>query len=129
MLADHVDHVPAQLQAAGFAGVEHVAAGVFADGDAGGVGSHERHLVDGEDRTHEGAGKIVPTVGDDDAHLGVGGDGLPQIFDGTLAQLIAAVPEATYFIRERVVAGIDLPAYGAGYEIDHGGGGGGDEGF
>src|SRR5271155_4782880 len=129
VLVDHVDYVLAQVHAAGFAGVEHVATGVFVDGDAGGVGTHERHLVDGQDRAHEGAREVVPAVGDDDAHLGISGDGLPQVFNGALAQLIAAIPEAVYFKRESVVAGIDFPANGAGHEIDHGSRGRRDEGF
>ncbi len=64
-------------------------------------------------------------MGDDDAHLGVGGDGLAQVFDRAFAKFCIAVPDSGHFIGERVVAGIDLPADGAGDEIDHGGGGGG----
>ncbi len=45
---EHLDDVFAEGLLALFAGVEHVAAGVFVDLDAGGV-AHGGHLVDGED--------------------------------------------------------------------------------
>ena len=86
------------------------------------------HLVDGEDGAHEGAGEVVPAVDDEDAELGVGGDGFAQIGDGRRgADQALAIPLAVDVVGERVVAGVGLPADDAGDEVDHGGGGGGDD--
>ena len=120
-------HVFDELSLTAGAGVEHVAAGVLVDLDAAGVGD-EGHGVDGEDGAHEGAAQIVPAVGDEHVHFGVGGDGLAQVVGGAVAQGFVAVPVLVDGIGERVVAGGGLPADDAGDPVDHGLGGGGDDG-
>ena len=83
--------------------------------------AHHRHLVHGEHRTHERARQIVPSVHDENPQLGIGGNGLAQIWHRALAHIIVALPEAIHVIRERVVASIHLPSHRAGNEVHHGG--------
>src|SRR5579859_4704713 len=123
---EHGHHVGPERRLAGGAAVEHVAARIDGQLHPAGVAGN-RHLVDDQAGDEIGARQVVPAVDDQHLHLGVGGDGLAQVRAG-LGGLDALFPVVADLVAQRIEAALDLPADHAGVEVDHGAGGGRDDG-
>ena len=64
---------------------------------------------------------------DQNVEFGIGGNRVAQLFDGAVSQVVTTIPLTADFVGECVVAGVDLPADRASDEVDHCGGGWGDD--
>src|SRR5579871_2042568 len=119
MLAEHRLRVAAQRRLAVGTIVKHVAARVLHHRDTRGI-AHDRHLINGQNRTHEWAGEIVPSMHNQDPEFRIGGYRLPQIGHGAGPESVAlTIPLAIHLIAQGVVSSLRLPPDYPGHEIYH----------
>src|SRR6185437_14375196 len=89
-------HRLAKRGAAVLPGVEHVSARKFMNGDP--VAKRIGHLIDAQDRSHEWAGKVVPSMADEHLQARVGGNGLAELRDRAAAQRVIRLPRAIHVV-------------------------------